>query len=118
MDKNTLVGFVLIGAVIIGFGIYNTPNQEERARAQHYQDSIQQVIKEKEELMKKQEAAAEQKAMMVDSTSTFFNASKGTEQFITLSNDLIDVTISNKGGRVIKTRRKNLWYCLTAQTHH
>ena len=45
MDKNTLVGFVLIGAVIIGFGIYNTPNQEERARAQHYQDSIQQVKK-------------------------------------------------------------------------
>ena len=69
MDKNTLVGFVLIGAVIIGFGIYNTPNQEERARAQHYQDSIQQVIKEKEELMKKQEAAAEQKALIVDSTS-------------------------------------------------
>ena len=102
MDKNTLVGFVLIGAVIIGFGIYNTPNQEERARAQHYQDSIQQVIKQKEELMKKQEAAAEQKAMMIDSTSTFFNASKGTEQFITLSNDLIDVTISNKGGRVSK----------------
>ena len=83
MDKNTLVGFVLIGAVIIGFGIYNTPNQEERARAQHNQDSIQQVIKQKEELMKKQEAAAEQKAMMIDSTSTFFNASKGTEQFIT-----------------------------------
>ena len=114
MDKNTLVGFVLIGAVIIGFGIYNTPNQEERARAQHYQDSIQQVIKEKEELMRKQEAAAEQKALIVDSTSTFFNASKGTEQFITLSNDLIDVTISNKGGRVskamlkeLKTRRKN-----------
>ena len=106
MDKNTLVGFVLIGAVIIGFGIYNTPNQEERARAQHYQDSIQQVIEEKEELMKKQEAAAEQKAMMVDSTSTFFNASKGTEQFITLSNDLIDVTISNKGGRVSKATLK------------
>ena len=40
MDKNTLVGFVLIGAVIIGFGIYNTPNQEERARAQHYQVRI------------------------------------------------------------------------------
>ena len=23
MDKNTLVGFILIGAVIVGFGIYN-----------------------------------------------------------------------------------------------
>lgn len=34
MDKNTLVGFILIGAVIVGFGIYNRPSQEERARAQ------------------------------------------------------------------------------------
>lgn len=49
MDKNTLVGFILIGAVIVGFGIYNRPSQEERARAQHYQDSIQQVIKQQEE---------------------------------------------------------------------
>ena len=52
MDKNTLVGFALIGAVIVGFGIYNRPNQEERARAQHYQDSIQQVIQKQEEIKK------------------------------------------------------------------
>lgn len=51
MDKNTLVGFILIGAVIVGFGIYNRPSQEERARAQHYQDSIQQVIKQQEEAL-------------------------------------------------------------------
>ncbi len=25
MDKNTLVGFALIGAVVIGFSIYNRP---------------------------------------------------------------------------------------------
>ena len=50
MDKNTLVGFILIGAVIVGFGIYNRPSQEERARAQHYQDSIQQVIKQQQPL--------------------------------------------------------------------
>ena len=40
MDKNTLVGFALIGAVVIGFSIYNRPSQEEMARAKHYQDSI------------------------------------------------------------------------------
>ena len=33
MDKNTLVGFALIGAVVIGFSIYNRPSQEEMARA-------------------------------------------------------------------------------------
>ena len=29
MDKNTLVGFVLIGAVLIGFSYWNRPSQEE-----------------------------------------------------------------------------------------
>ena len=29
MDKNTLVGFALIGAVVIGFSIYNRTNQGE-----------------------------------------------------------------------------------------
>ena len=43
MDKNTLVGFTLIGAVLIGFSIYNRPSQEEMERAQRYQDSIQTV---------------------------------------------------------------------------
>ena len=43
MDKNTLVGFALIGAVVIGFSIYNRPSQEEMARAKHYQDSIQEL---------------------------------------------------------------------------
>ena len=58
MDKNTLVGFVLIGAVIVGFGIYNRPSQEEKARAQHYQDSIQQLaIQKEQEALKAQEAA-------------------------------------------------------------
>ena len=47
MDKNTLVGFALIGAVVIGFSIYNRPSQEEMARAKHYQDSIQLSPKKK-----------------------------------------------------------------------
>lgn len=107
MDKNTLVGFILIGAVIVGFGIYNTPNQEERARAQHYQDSIQQVIQQKEELRKTQEAAAEQLAKQIDSTSLFFNATQGEEQLVKLDNELVELTLTNKGGRVSKALLKN-----------
>ena len=76
MDKNTLVGFVLIGAVIVGFGIYNRPSQEERARAQHYQDSIQQVIKQQQEVQEKKAAAAVE-AARPDSSSLFFQIPTG-----------------------------------------
>ena len=83
MDKNTLVGFVLIGAVIVGFGIYNRPSQEEKARAQHYQDSIQQLaIQKEQEALKAQEAA--EKTIRLDSTSMFYQATQGTEQLTTL----------------------------------
>lgn len=105
MDKNTLVGFALIGAVIVGFGIYNRPNQEERARAQHYQDSIQQVIQKQEEIKKAQEGIAE-KTIQIDSTSAFFQATQGEEQFLTLENDLLKLVFSNKGGRICKATLK------------
>lgn len=106
MDKNTLVGFALIGAVIVDFGIYNRPNQEERARAQHYQDSIQQVIQKQEEIKKAQEEIAE-KTIQIDSTSAFFQATQGEEQFLTLENDLLKLVFSNKGGRICKATLKD-----------
>ena len=105
MDKNTLVGFALIGAVIVGFGIYNRPSQEEMARAQHYQDSIQAVAQKQEQMQKAQEIAASL-PVVPDSTSLFFQASQGSEEFTTLENDVLQLTFSNKGGRVCKAMLK------------
>ena len=84
MDKNTLVGFTLIGAVLIGFSIYNRPSQEEMERAQRYQDSIQ-TIELQEAAKREAEAAAQSaQALTLDSTSLFFGANQGTEQFTPL----------------------------------
>ena len=107
MDKNTLVGFTLIGAVLIGFSIYNRPSQEEMERAQRYQDSIQ-AIAQQEAAMREAEAAAQSaQALTLDSTSLFFGANQGTEQFTTLENNLVKVTFSNKGGRVVSATLKD-----------
>ena len=40
MDKNTVIGLVLIMAVIFGFSWLNQPSKEELARRQHVRDSI------------------------------------------------------------------------------
>ena len=107
MDKNTLVGFTLIGAVLIGFSIYNRPSQEEMERAQRYQDSIQ-TIELQEAAKREAEAAAQSaQALTLDSTSLFFGANQGTEQFTTLENNLVKVTFSNKGGRVVSATLKD-----------
>ena len=83
MDKNTLVGFVLIGAVLVGFSIWNRPSQEEMERARHYQDSIQAVEQQKAAKLEAEAAAQKQQALVLDSTSLFFGANQGTEQFTT-----------------------------------
>ncbi|MDE5676442.1 membrane protein insertase YidC [Phocaeicola sp.] len=108
MDKNTLVGFALIGAVVIGFSIYNRPSQEEMARARHYQDSIQAIAREEAE-QQAQTVMAEgrNKTLYLDSTSLFYGASQGTEQLTTLENNVVKLTFTNKGGRVCAATLKD-----------
>ena len=57
MDKNSIIGFVLIAAVLIGFSWYSRPSEEEQ-RAAFVQDSIAQVNREKAEKAAKAAAAA------------------------------------------------------------
>ena len=107
MDKNTLVGFTLIAAVLIGFSIYNRPSQEEMERAQRYQDSIQAIALQEAAKLEAEAAAQSAQALTLDSTSLFFGANQGTEQFTTLENNLVKVTFSNKGGRVVSATLKD-----------
>ena len=48
MDKNNIIGFALIAAVLIGFGIWNQPSAEEQAAAMR-QDSIENVARQNAE---------------------------------------------------------------------
>ena len=107
MDKNTLVGFTLIGAVLIGFSIYNRPSQEEMERAQRYQDSIQTAAMLEQAKRDAEAETQNMQALTLDSTSLFFGANQGTEQFTTLENNLVKVTFSNKGGRVVSATLKD-----------
>ena len=87
MDKNTIIGFVLIAVVLIGFSWYSQPSAEQ-IEAQRKEDSIAAVIKEN--AIKKQQAEAEARkakadsVAMGDSTSLFFSALNGTNQEIVL----------------------------------
>ena len=58
MDKNTIIGLVLILAILFGFSYLNRPSEEEIAARQRYQDSVAMAnaeqIKEQIEFEKKQ----------------------------------------------------------------
>ena len=110
MNKNTLIGFVLIAVVLVGFSWYSQPSQEEM-RAQFVKDSLEQVAKQKADqaakiaAYKQQQAAKEQ--MAADTTALFYKALTGKAQDVVLQNTKLAVTLSTKGGTVTKAYIKN-----------
>ena len=105
MDKNTIIGFVLIALVLIGFSWYNQPSAEQ-IEAQRKEDSIAAVIKENAAKKQKTEEAARkaqaEAAAKGDSTALFFQALNGTGQPIVLKNDKVELTFNTKGGTISK----------------
>ena len=110
MDKNTIIGFILIAAVLIGFNIYSQPSAEERA-AQARQDSIAAVTRQKAEQEAKAAATKkteEAKAQAIaDTTALFHSALNGTKQSVILKNNKVELTVSTKGATVEKAVIKN-----------
>ena len=100
MDKNTITGLVLIGLLLVVFSYLSRPTAEQREAQQRYYDSLMQVQQHEEELRAKQEAALanERQQAVSDSTATFFAATQGTDQKVTLANDVLELTLSSKGG--------------------
>ena len=105
MNRDTLIGFVLIALVLIGFSWYNQPSAEE-IEAARKQDSIAAVIRDNaakkqkaDETARKAQADAEAKG---DSTALFFSALNGTNQPIVLKNDKVELTFNTKGGTISK----------------
>ena len=47
MDKNSLIGIILILGVLIGWSVWMTPSKEELAQQRHIQDSINKVNRER-----------------------------------------------------------------------
>ena len=104
MDKNTIIGFVLIAALLIGFSWYTKPSEEEIAQ-QRKQDSITAIAKQKAEQQletEKQTAQANAALANQDTTKTFYKALNGKAQNVVLKNSKLELTLNTKGGVVEK----------------
>ena len=112
MDKNTVTGLILIVAIMIGFGLFNSKQAEKYNQERKTQDSIAQV----------QEARRIQDAQLAD-TSTFNYATddlqtnllqdtaaqaamQKPEEFYTIENNLLKITVTNIGGRIYSAELK------------
>ena len=119
MDKNTIIGFILIGVVLVAFSWFNRPTPEQIEAQRHYQDSIARVEQERQMAIQEEEnqkmREARELASLPDSARAerlrqdfggFAEAMVGTEGYTTLENELVEIRVSNKGGRVSYARLK------------
>ncbi|MFM8917264.1 MAG: YidC/Oxa1 family insertase periplasmic-domain containing protein, partial [Bacteroidota bacterium] len=116
MDRNSIIGLLLIGLVLITFSLWNAPSEQEKAERQRIQDSLKLAEQPKEVIAPEKVLSADTLvAAALDTTGSpdsvkniaqqnryglFAAAANGTETFSNLENDELRVTFTNKGGRV------------------
>jgi YidC/Oxa1 family membrane protein insertase len=124
-NKNTLLGFALIAAILFGWMYFMTPSKEQIAEQQRIQDSIRRARLEEMALdsmrqAERKKADAQLAALQTDTAQlalmdsasivlqrqyalrdkygVFAGSAEGEEQFVTIENQLQRLTFSNKGG--------------------
>ncbi len=107
MNRDTIIGFVLIALVLIGFSWYNSPSQEQ-IEAARMQDSIAMARQDSLNALAKQQVKNEQKDSLTeaktDSAALFFGALSGTSQKVVLKNEKVELTLDTKGGVIKKAK--------------
>jgi membrane protein insertase, YidC/Oxa1 family, N-terminal domain len=117
MDKNTILGFVLIILILVGFSVLNRPSKEQVA-AQRAQDSIaavQKTAQEQAAIAAKNAAQVASDSLIAKNDTASINAAfgplapagTGKEQLFSVENKVVKITFSNKGGRVYSVKLKN-----------
>lgn len=121
MDRNSIIGIVLIFLVLVVFSIINKPSQEQIDALRIRKDSIQQVEAERARQAQLQQqnvvtaidsvpdsvTLANRQRELESQLGVFGTAANGEESFITFENNLVKLTLSNKGGRIYSVELKD-----------
>ncbi len=103
-DKNTIIGFVLLGILFFGFFWYNNKMAQASIEIEkRVKDSIARV--EEAKITPEMRAKAIQDSVRRDSVNQItkvggFSKALGNEKLDTVENEVMKVVFSNKGGRI------------------
>ena len=115
MNKNSVIGIILIIGIFVGWFIWMTPSKEEIERQRQVQDSIYQANrarfiedsirfveaqKQAEQTISKTENEEVTDDMLRDNFGVFASVASGEEQVFTIENDVLKMTMSTKGAYV------------------
>lgn len=132
MNKNTIIGFILIAAIMIGYSVWLSPSTAELQKAKREKDSLElvkylqdsiknaQIEANKKQASKALESRKEDTVTINNSkpaSSTykamhskydvFANSVKGENEKFILENDLVKIEIDTKGGFIKQVQLKD-----------
>ena len=108
MNKKTIIAYVLIGLVIIGFFKFNQKSPEDIQREKARQERIAQK-KIQDQIIEQERAEYAKKQfenIKNDTASIFHNVYNGVATPVVLTNDKVSVTINTLGGRITSASLK------------
>lgn len=109
MNKNTITAFVLMAVVLFGFMAYQNHTMSIQQEEIRIQDSIAAVNADK--ALKQQQAKAQKiEEEKNDTLSPLFTARQGQPGTVVIENELIRVTLANKGGQMQRVELKDSTY--------
>lgn len=109
MNKNTITAFVLMAVVLFGFMAYQNHTMSIQQEEIRIQDSIAAINADK--ALKQQQAKAQKiEEEKNDTLSPLFTARQGQPGTVVIENELIRVTLTNKGGQMQRVELKDSTY--------
>ena len=100
MDRNTVIGFVLIGVLLIGmFYFNNRGNQAYLAEQKRFEDSIAATKPKVDTLALIKDSINAEAIRKIQSAGGFQDSINQPEQLSVLENEVVKITFTNKGGQ-------------------
>lgn len=112
MERNHIIGFVLIFALLLTWTFVNSPSKEQQEAMKQRQDSLNRVEILKDSISK-QTVEAEKAAQPIDSAAlatqygSFATAATGSGETVRLDNEFFTIDFDSKGGKITKVDLKN-----------
>lgn len=100
MDRNTVIGFVLIGLLMMGMFYFNSRgSQALQAEQKRVADSIAKTKPKLDTVAFRKDSLNAETIRQVQAAGEFQNSLNQPEELSVLENDLIKVTFTNKGAQ-------------------
>ncbi len=107
MDRNTVIGFVLLALLFFGYFYYTRQGQlVVEKQQQHIQDSLNKLKPKTDTSLSAAKIADSSLAKKDSSMAGIKQDTTGKEQLVTLENQLVKITFTNKGGQPEKVELK------------